>query len=460
MDDPRIFIPVKIKGNCVLVLLESGSPLSYAGPKIVPYLGDIPDSSAIITVANSETLRVDGEKLVEYKIGNIRNKIPLRVIKTLGYDYIVGMDFLQKFGIIVNFGSNTFRLPGGKAWKMHSRAPSFQVNPVDSILVTDNILASQGVDPRYFLDLNIKNTTVRALVDMGSTRTYVNNNVQPLLSSILQPVNASVLVANNSIESVAGEADIQFSVSKFRKNLVVRLLPSLDYDCVLGVDFLKLFGVEIDFSQNTWKAGDGPHMKFLGRKEEMRVTGQIVGECAGLIELTAEQRVEVDRIVKSLVVKPGKTLAATNLAELKIDVEGHPPIRQNPRRYSPKVLAAAHAEVDKLLAEDIIEPAASPWCSPPVLAPKSDGTYRFCVDFRKLNSVTRKQVHPIPAIDSVLDRLRKARFITKIDMSRAFWQIKVHKDSRDYTAFTVPGRPQYRFRRTPFGLSNAPACYQ
>ena len=92
---------------------------------------------------------------------------------------------------------------------------------------------------------------------------------------------------------------------------------------------------------------------------------------------------------------------------------------------SPKILSEAHKAVDKLLEEDIIEPCDSPWCSPPVLALKPDGTYRFCVNYRLLNSVTKKIVHPIPNIDSILDQLRKARYISKIDMSQAFDQIKI-----------------------------------
>ena len=79
--------------------------------------------------------------------------------------------------------------------------------------------------------------------------------------------------------------------------------------------------------------------------------------------------------------KPGKKLAMTNLAELVIEITDEKTIKQNPRRYSPPILKAAHKAVEKLLSEDIIEVCKSQWCSPPLLAPKSDGKYRFVIDF-------------------------------------------------------------------------------
>lgn len=102
----------------------------------------------------------------------------------------------------------------------------------------------------------------------------------------------------------------------------------------------------------------------------------------------------------------------------------------------------------------------SPCCSPPVLAKKSDGTYRLCIDYRKLNAKTKKHAHPLPNIDSLLDKFRNAKYISKIDMTLAFLQVEVDEGSRDFTAFSVPGRGQFRFKRMPFGLTNSPSTYQ
>ena len=113
-----------------------------------------------------------------------------------------------------------------------------------------------------------------------------------------------------------------------------------------------------------------------------------------------------------------------------------------------------------MLAEDIIEPSNSPWSSPVVLVPKKSGEVRFCVDFRKVNSSTIRDSYPLPYISSILDKLRNSNFFTTLDLKSGYWQINLDPDSRPITAFTVPGRGLYQFRRLPFGLHSAGATFQ
>ena len=117
-------------------------------------------------------------------------------------------------------------------------------------------------------------------------------------------------------------------------------------------------------------------------------------------------------------------------------------------------------EVDQMLADGIIEPSESPWSSPIVLAKKKDGKYRFCIDFQKVNEVTRKDAYPLPFINAILDKLRRARFISSIDLKHGYWQIPLTAASRPITAFTIPSRGLFQFRVMPFGLHSAPATFQ
>jgi hypothetical protein len=101
-------------------------------------------------------------------------------------------------------------------------------------------------------------------------------------------------------------------------------------------------------------------------------------------------------------------------------------------------------EVDKMLAEGIIEPSESPWSSPILLAKKKDGKYRFCIDFQKVNEVTRKDAYSLPFIKVIFDRLRRARYISTIDLKSGYWQVPLTPASQPITAFTVPSRGLYQ----------------
>ena len=85
---------------------------------------------------------------------------------------------------------------------------------------------------------------------------------------------------------------------------------------------------------------------------------------------------------------------------------------------------------------------------------------RFCIDYRDMNKVTRKDAYPLPNMDRILDGSRIACYISTIDLSEAYFHVPLNPDSRPLTAFAVPGRGQFQFLRMPFGSTNAPAKFQ
>ena len=107
----------------------------------------------------------------------------------------------------------------------------------------------------------------------------------------------------------------------------------------------------------------------------------------------------------------------------------------------------------------VIRPSKSPWSSPVVLVGKKDGSTRFCVDFRKVNAVTRKDVYPLPRIDETLDTLGGARYFTTLDLESGYWQVPLKEDDMQKTAFSTH-TGLWEFTVMPYGLCGAPALFQ
>ena len=95
--------------------------------------------------------------------------------------------------------------------------------------------------------------------------------------------------------------------------------------------------------------------------------------------------------------------------------------------------------LSEMLERDVIKPSCSPWASPVVLVKKKDGTSRFCVDYRKVNTVTRKDAYPLPRVDDLLDTLAGSRLFSTLDLISGYWQVEIHPRDKE-KLYSVPLR--------------------
>ena len=149
----------------------------------------------------------------------------------------------------------------------------------------------------------------------------------------------------------------------------------------------------------------------------------------------------------------------TDLVHMRVDTGDATPRRQPVRRTPFAVRQEVANQLSKMQSMGVIRPSCSPWASPVVLVRKKDGSLRFCIDYRHLNDVTKSDVFPLPRMDDLLDQLGKSKFFSTLDLASGYWQVQVHPDSREKTAF-ITHQGLYEFSVMPFGLKNSPAVFQ
>ena len=152
------------------------------------------------------------------------------------------------------------------------------------------------------------------------------------------------------------------------------------------------------------------------------------------------------------------SLGRTAMVRHAINTEG-PPIRQSMRRQPAVLRTTIDSEVQKMLQQGVIQPSFSPWSSPVVMVKKKDGTWRFCIDYRKLNDVTHRDAYPLPRVDATLDSLAGSMFFTTLDLASGYWQVELEPNDKEKTAFST-SKGHFEFNVMPFGLTNAPATFQ
>uniref|UniRef100_A0A8C7WZ80 ribonuclease H n=1 Tax=Oryzias sinensis TaxID=183150 RepID=A0A8C7WZ80_9TELE len=135
------------------------------------------------------------------------------------------------------------------------------------------------------------------------------------------------------------------------------------------------------------------------------------------------------------------------------------PIRERFRPLPPLLYKDMRALLTNMLQSGVIVESSSPWAAPIVMVKKKDGSWRFCVDYRKLNAVTHKDAFPLPRIEETLTSMTQAAWFSTLDLASGYWQVEMDPHDREKTAFTMPvGLSE--FQRMPFGLCNAPATFQ
>ena len=152
---------------------------------------------------------------------------------------------------------------------------------------------------------------------------------------------------------------------------------------------------------------------------------------------------------------PGRT----NLLYHDVEVGNNKPIKQYPCRINPTKGKIITDEVDYMLTNKLIKPSFSPWSSPVVLVPKPNNQFRLCLDYRKVNAITKTDSYPLPRVDDCVDRIGNAQFISKFDLLKGYWQVPLTERAKEISAF-ITHNGLYQCSVMPFGMKNAASTFQ
>ena len=172
------------------------------------------------------------------------------------------------------------------------------------------------------------------------------------------------------------------------------------------------------------------------------------------------ERAQAEKFINRQLQRFDKIKGVTPLIEHEIKLKDPTLIKQRYRPRNPTMQEMFNQELYKMLAEGVVQPSTSPWSSPVVITRRKDSKPRFCVDFKRLNNVTKKDAYPLTQVNTTLDKLQGARYLSTIDLKNGYWHVPLTEESKALTAFTVSGRGLFEFNVMPFSLHSASSTFQ
>ena len=459
----QITVEVEVEGLPVTAVVDTGSPVSIISSlclsnvhrRLVGPKGDWRESvrkserpPAIAVRGYGDTpIKIDAEVDLRVRRGDF--EVPAVLLRQEGapQDLLIGTDLQDALGIkfCLEEGSHLVPAPCGD----RRPAPCCDRSSVRLLKATRIPARHVGIVPVVVSNCAcVQGECVFEPEQEGSRELGVEWT--PVLLNVSEHVGVEVW--NGSYSPVT-----------LPTGMVVGHLEPIDEECIIGK--LDTVQQDSDLAQHSGCEGDGvEHIKLSGSVTESRSRGAQLCEALRLSEVPVD--LEGRDVIARLVLEFGDVFAltdselgVTDRAHHYLDVGDSTPIKQYARRIPYVLRASVEEAVDDMLQRKIIRPSTSPWASPIVLVKKRGGAYRFCVDYRKLNAITKTDVYPLPRIEDYLDALSGACFFSTLDLAAGFWQVPMHPDSIEKTAF-VSHAGSYEFTVMPFGLKNAPSTFQ
>ena len=175
--------------------------------------------------------------------------------------------------------------------------------------------------------------------------------------------------------------------------------------------------------------------------------------------LNNEQKSDLRKLLTSFPSTVSDSPGRTNLVCHSVDVQEAEPIKQHPYRLNPNKSQIVKSQVDYLLQHKLVRPSDSPWSSQVVLVPKPGNDFRLCLDYRKVNKITKTDTYPLPRVEDCIDKVGNEKFLAKIDLMKGYYQVPLSERAKAISAFVTPDG-LYECEVMPFGMKTATSTFQ
>lgn len=440
------FMTIKIGDHRTPCLVDSGADICA----ISKYLLDIVAPEAelrrshlqVIVGVCGEQHKVLGQVDITFQCEGVKFTHNFHVFQHLHTKILVGIDFLRKYKVQMNFGELEVVVPNSTSVKT-IKVPTQNRTPPQTSWATT--LTEVIVPPHceVIVPVRISKIPSESLVlleprmnlqdlDLAGGKTVIKVQNSKGAYRLINPTSVPVFLSARQREAKASLIDDPSTIS-------VLLEPN-------SANIFNLSALDSEQDENNEEI-----VKNLGIDIENN-------------NLTIEQKQKLIRFLgknRDIFTKDLSELGSTNLHNHVINTGDAKPVSSAPYRQNPEKCRILGNLIKEMEESGIIEESTSPWHSPVVLVRKPNNEWRFAVDYRKLNAVTELMSFPIPHMTDVFDTLAdaKASVYSTLDLLSGFWQVPLHKSTKHKSAF-ITEQGIYEFNRLSFGLVNAPMTFQ
>ncbi|XP_055854500.1 uncharacterized protein LOC129918155 [Episyrphus balteatus] len=343
-----------------------------------------------LKTATGEAARVYGEVRLTIRMAELEFS-HVFLVADICDECIIGIDFMKEHGIILDIGNQVLKYRNVEIPMVYGTDNSTTIRtvikedmclpPSSEVFVWTKLKGNFGSHRYLMVEPEVEQSSENIII--GKTLVAPKNNMVPVRILNIKPYPIKLKKGE-----VVGQCE---SVSAITK------INDMDTQMTMNSEKLK---TQILKSDNL-------------SQHQLNVAGRLLHEYADIFS------------------SPSGQYGRTQLVQHRIDTGDARPIRQPARRLP----LAKQGEVEEMIStmkkDGLIENSKSPWASPVVLVKKKDGSTRFCVDYRRLNDVTKKDSYPLPRISDTLDAMEGAQWFSTLDLKSGYWQVEIHPEDRE-----------------------------